>query len=99
LSAPSRENEISWALPEKSWAPHSKEPTKSHSIRWLHAPNRRRDLFTVVVAENGVEVELSIDLLALTVVQTGSQDMAIVDTDFSGADMERHFDRVVSDGL
>lgn len=45
---------------------------------------------TVVVAKDGVEVELSVNPLALTVVETGTEDVAVIDADVLGREMERH---------
>lgn len=44
----------------------------------------------VVVAKDGVEVELSVNPLALTVVETGTEDVAVIDADVLGREMERH---------
>lgn len=45
---------------------------------------------TVVVAKDGVEVELSVNPLALAVVETGTEDVAVIDADVLGREMERH---------
>lgn len=105
LSSPSTEKEISSALWEKSTPPHSKFPVKvAHSVsgiahdsypscagKWVKYGRQH----TIVVADNAVEVELGIDLLAITVAETSPQDVAIIDADVLGAKVERHDDVVI----
>lgn len=45
----------------------------------------------VVVSEDGVEVELSINSLAAGVEELGSEDTVLVDGDVFGATLEAHF--------
>jgi hypothetical protein len=47
-------------------------------------------VLTVVVADELVEVNLGIHLLAVRIAKTGSEDVAVVNTDILSRGVERH---------
>lgn len=60
--------------------------------------NKRRTTATpletaLVVADAAVEVELGVDLVAVGVAETGTENVAVVDADVRGRGVERHFER------